>query len=141
MIYGVVSGFVDLFHVQFQPSCLLVTLCLVAESCPNSLRPHELFSRQEHWSGLPFPSLVFFPPSISMRGLLNSFKPSTAVVPQWGCQCFMKSSSACSQAGLGVRLTATVLQAPSLLRGWKGTHAGVRQVFCPLSLGHFLPRL
>ena len=33
--------------------------CLVAKLCPTLLRPHGLsvgFSRQENWSGLPFPS-------------------------------------------------------------------------------------
>lgn len=44
-------------------------------------------------------------------------------------------------ARLGVRLTATVLQASSLLRVWQSIPVGVQQVFHPLSLGYFLPGL
>ena len=48
-------------------SALCMCVCLVAQSCPT-LRPHRLacqaplsmeFSRQEYWSGLPFPSLGY----------------------------------------------------------------------------------
>ena len=35
----------------------LVVVALVAQVCPTLLQPHGLWpARQEHWSGLPFPS-------------------------------------------------------------------------------------
>ena len=40
--------------------CVCVCVCVSWSVVSNSLRPHGLsmeFSRQEHWSGLPFPSL------------------------------------------------------------------------------------
>ena len=35
--------------------CMSLRCCLVIQSCPTLLQSHG-FSRQEYWSGLPFPS-------------------------------------------------------------------------------------
>ena len=50
---------------QFKNYMLLVSSCLVTQSCPTLCDPMDVayeappsmgFSRQEYWSGLPFPS-------------------------------------------------------------------------------------
>ena len=49
---------------------LFVTLCTVAHQAP---RPWE-FSRQEHWSGLPFPSLVGNKARMGGDGQMSAFE-------------------------------------------------------------------
>ena len=49
---------------------MYIVCCLVTKSCATLLQPHECshqvplsggFHRQEHWSGLPFPSPGYLP--------------------------------------------------------------------------------
>ena len=57
--------FTLLWALKYVPSDYMLCFCLVAESCPISVTPWTVayyappsmrFSKQEYWSGLPFPS-------------------------------------------------------------------------------------
>ena len=64
----------SLSHVQ-----LFVTPWTVAHQAPLSMG----FSRQEYWSGLPFPSPGIFPTQESNPGLLQSYGFSSSQVWMW----------------------------------------------------------
>ena len=57
-----------------------VRLCATLETATHQAPPSLGFSRQEHWSGLPFPSLILYFLAM-LRGMLRLFVPRTEIEP------------------------------------------------------------